>query len=144
MSEKRYSVQSGYVVDLVTGNLLNCHDTRNLLNTQAAEIAGLRETVEGFRKAARMVQIDIGSKALRDYDRIPIFVSSLGALMDAMSSLPNPSEIPNSSFDPLDEHTLSQADADALKKMLEDGTAKARFPLTGHGITEVSDAAEGG
>ena len=59
----------------------------NLLNTQSAEIAGLRKACEWVLDAT------IGKK-LNNYDRIPIPASALIALHEALG---NPSEIPNSS-----------------------------------------------
>ena len=94
MSEKYSVMMDGREPWFHRNNYPMTHDeVCETLNSQSAEIAGLRETVEGFRKAAKMIQIDIGSKELRDYDRIPIFVSSLGALMEALSSMPNSSEV---------------------------------------------------
>jgi len=59
----------------------------DLLNTQSAEIAGLRKACEWVLDAT------IGKK-LNNYDRIPIPASALIALHEALG---NPSEIPNSS-----------------------------------------------
>ena len=52
--------------------------------------------------------------------------------------IPNPSEIPNSS-----EFIVTEADQREADKAIADGSAKLQMPVTGHGITEVSDAAEG-
>lgn len=134
--------------DLVGKNretiLFLCDST---LRLSAIENAGDEEVDElwaGFDVHFPSYAVDRMAKACQIAKAAIIERDELRAkLGEAEKALANPSEIPNSSFDPMDEHTLSQADADALKKMLEDGTAKARFPLTGHGITEVLDAAKG-
>ena len=59
----------------------------NLLNTQSAEIAGLREACQGILAATE-------GKKLNNYDRISVPTSALIALHEALG---NSSEIPNSS-----------------------------------------------
>ena len=93
MGEKRYSVQSGYVVDLVTGNLLNCHDTRNLLNTQSAEIAELKEIVKKFAPIYSFKDM-VSRRNCYDPDSIKKAQRILELL--GVETL-NPSEIPNGS-----------------------------------------------
>ena len=117
VGEKRYAVQSGYVVELATGKLLNCHDTRDLLNAQSSEIAGLRELLRDI--------LDCYDEALTEFTRERIAA--------AFGSNSNPSEIPNSS-----EFLVTEADQREADRAIADGSAKLKLPETGHGITEVS------
>ena len=60
-------------------------------------------------------------------------------LGEAEKALGNLSDIPNSS-----EFLVTEADQREADRAITDGSAKLQLPETGHGITEVQDAAEGG
>ena len=69
------------------GEPINDEDLVDLLNSQSAEIAGLREACQGILAATE-------GKKLNNYDRISVPASALITLHEALG---NPSEIPNSS-----------------------------------------------
>ena len=80
-------VHRGFLAVHRNGKRIPNEEVVNLLNSQSAEIAGLRKACRGILAATK-------GKRLNDYDRIPIPTADLIALHEALG---NPSEIPNSS-----------------------------------------------
>lgn len=109
-----------------------------ILNSQSSEIAGLRGMVDLFKAWIKendaVINIENGvlsGEILAGPDDIELAKRRIKALG-------NPSELPNSS-----EFIVTEADQREADKAIADGSAKLQMPVTGHGITEVSDAAEG-
>jgi len=111
------------------------------LNTQSTEIEELRKLIHDMAEYAgksdmqeiiqeaesKISELDANElKGLQLMRRVQVVIS-------------NTSEIPNSS-----EFIVTEADQREADRAIADGSAKLQMPETGHGITEVSDAAEGG